>query len=478
MRCKRYIAPALVTVLLAVAAPVSAWGPDGRVGIVSAATHLLAQDASFNLRNFLRYVAQGASMTPEEQRRLFPSFSLDAVTAIQREMALLQSVRTDRIDPYYAYRLGALGSLVAQATAPLANSDATTVRAQYYADADRAIERINLRPNQRKLVDPRAYFALVLSEAAKNDQTIIVDYRGGNGFQGFARSSLAIDASRSVNAVADVWYTILTAQMAVYEQPVTARRDYVLEAIQFYLDRGNLEEVRAQYEFAVDRGMMDNDLRKAIGDEFFNADLYDRAMEEYQKILLSSPDRRDVVERVAEYYQQAGDASMEVGDLEGAREAYGQAVQANSLLTDAQKKLLEVESMIADRDRRLVAQRAATDEARELENRAEESALSRDYARAIALLHEAEARYASVTDEFAEEAKIANLGLRNVSIRLKELKQELVGNSQTLSGSGYIYDVRQLAGQTPDISAQALKGMIQSEYADAVRALSAQEPPR
>jgi hypothetical protein len=164
-------------------------------------------------------------------------------------------------------------------------------------------------------------------------------------------------------------------------------------------------------------------------------------------------------------------------DLEEAREAYAKSAETNSLRTGVQRKLLDVEAKIYARDERLLIQRMATEEAREFENRAEEAAVGRDYAGAIAFLRESETRYAAVTDEFPVEAKVAAIGLRNVSLRLKELKQELIGNSQTLSGSGYAYDVRRLAGQTADGSAQALKGMVRSEYNGAVRALGQQEIP-
>ncbi len=474
----RLLAAAVVAGLTLACMPAGAWGPDTQVAIVSAGTRLLGQDSTFSLHQFLKYVNQGASIAPDRQRALFPAFSIDHVNAIQREMILLQSVRGDRIDPYYAYRLGALGKLVAQATAPLAESEGSTVRAQYYADVDGAIDQTNLRPERRKVVDPRAYFSLLRSQASQNEKTIEVDYRGGVGFSGFARSSLPHDASRSVNAVADVWYTVLTAQMPLYDQPVGAKRDYILDGLDFYLSLGNLEEAKAIYESAQDMNLMDNNLRKSIGDKYFAAGQFDRAMVEYQKILESAPDRRDVVERVAVFYEQAGDRAREKGDLEGAREAYAKAVDANSLLTDAQRKLLDVDSKIASRDQRLVVQRSAADEARELENRAEESAVRRDYAQAIALLREAEEKYASVTDEFPEEAKLANVGQRNVSLRLKELKQELIANSRTLSGSGFVQDAQQIAGNTPDASMDALKSMVGAEYRGAVRALGDQISPR
>jgi tetratricopeptide (TPR) repeat protein len=262
-----------------------------------------------------------------------------------------------------------------------------------------------------------------------------------------------------------------------YDEPSEAKRQYILGAIDFYLENNKLEEVRASYDRATELRLLDNDMRKAIGDKYFAAGLYDRAIGEYQQILASDPGRRDVVERVAEYYEQSGDDALESGKLEDAQEAYSKSVAANSLRTDAQRKLLDVEDQIYKRDERMLAQRSATEEAREFENRAEESVVQRDYARAITLLREAETRYASVTDEFPEEARVAALGLRNVSLRLKELKSDLVANSQSLSGSGYLYDVRQIAGQTPDMSTQALKGLVKSEYDAAVKALGTHVEP-
>ena len=477
MRSRRILAAVLAAAVSLISGGAKAWGPESQVAIVSAGTRLLGQDSAFNLHQMLRYVVQGASMAPDRQKALYASFDVDPVAAIQREMILMASVRGDRIDPYYAYRLGGLGKLVAQATAPFAVDDTGSVRARYYADVDAAIDRTNLTPTPRRVVDPRAYFSMLRTDTAANEQTIVVDYRGGLGFNGFARASLPQDASRSVNAVADVWYTVLTSQMPLYDQPVTAKRDFVLDSLDFYLAMGNLEEAKATYESAQAMGILDDNLRKAIGDRYFAAEHYERAMVEYLKILESTPDRRDVVERVAEFYEQEGDRKEEAGDLEGAREAYSKAVGANSLLTDAQRKLLDVDSRIADRDQRLLVQRGAADEARELENQSEEAAMRRDYARAIALLRDAEARYSSVTEEFPEESKIASVGLRNVTLRLKELKQELITNSRTLSGTGYMYDVQQIAVKTPDGSAQALESMLQREFSGAVAALGQQVTP-
>ena len=66
-------------------------------------------------------VEAGARVSNADQTRLYPNFEQDPIGAIESEIFLMQAVRGERIDPYYAFRLGLLGKLVAQSTAPLAN---------------------------------------------------------------------------------------------------------------------------------------------------------------------------------------------------------------------------------------------------------------------------------------------------------------------------------------------------------------------
>jgi len=451
----------------------SAWGPVTQTSITTAAAHVLARDDEYPLTKLLRYVRQGAEVSPAVQNEMHPLFEIDHVGAIQREMFLLQSVRGDRVDPYFVYRLGVLGKLVVQASAPLANSS-TRVRDRYYADVERGIDGVDLDVQARKLVDPRAYFTFITSEASKNDQTIIIDYQGGIGFRGYPASALSIDASRSVNAVADVWYTILSSAAPAFELSPSNMREYTLGAVRFYLEARNLREADAAYQEAEARSILTIDVQKSIGDLFFDAGLAERAIEEYQKVLTRSPGRRDVTERMSRHYELVGDEAMSRRNLEDARDAYTKALQIDSLHPDAQRKLLDVESRIFARDERLVTQRIAAEEARELEHRAEEAAVRRDYAQAIALLRQAEQRYGKITDEFPAEARTANIGLRNVVARMGELKQELITNAQSLSGTGFRFDARRLAATTDDRNQQALQEMLSAEYERALQELRRQ----
>ena len=95
MRCTQLVAAAIASVSALWSGPVAAWGPQTQTAVVSAGTRLLGQDSSFSLHQMLKYVVQGATISAERQRELFPGFSVDQVNAIQREMILLQAVRGD-----------------------------------------------------------------------------------------------------------------------------------------------------------------------------------------------------------------------------------------------------------------------------------------------------------------------------------------------------------------------------------------------
>jgi tetratricopeptide (TPR) repeat protein len=468
------LAAFLCGALLLAAGTTAAWGPVTQVSIVSTAVHVLSQDRTIRLSNLQSYVREGASISPAEQDRLFPAFAVDPVGVIEQEMYLLRAVRGERVDPYYAYRLGLLGKLVAQATAPFARGN-PEYRRRYFEDVDRHIQSVELRPSQRKIVDPRAYFSLVIGQARTQEATIATDYQSGTGFNGVARAAISIDASRSVDAVADVWYTLLSGLSAgvVTAANVSGatRQEYLLNAVDFYLKRGNLTEAQSSYARIRDANMLSVEVRKRVGDMYFDAGQFERAIEEYQAVLDVSPDRRDVRVRMADYYMQAGEQALERGRLEDARDNFDLAYRADMLRTDAQRQRMRVDDLIVARGVRLAEIREHVRLAREAESQAEAEALNRNFARAMTLLNTAQERYGQVTREFPEEAFAADNGLKNVDLLRREYRQQLIRNAQGLSGAGVEINVRHAAERVEGPAEDALKGLLDQEYRAALQSL-------
>lgn len=460
------------------------WGPNTQVSLVSASAQVISQDGTIPLIRLQTHVRQGASIDAETQAEMYPQFAVNPVSAIQREMYLLQSVKDSKLDPYFAFRLGALGKMVVQTMTPMPKAR-RSLRNQYYSDVDTRISQIKLINQSRTVVDPHPYFRFMVDKARASDNTIQVDYRSGIGFNGLARASLSRTASFAVDAVADVWYTIFASPVARIDISKNDIRGYVSRGIEYYLTLKNVREVDDLYAIAEDRDVLDDEMRKEIGDRYYAAGREEKAVEEYQKILDNDPSRRDVSILIADYYvkkgnvfresyEKEGEFSADSKKLESALEAYTIASRTDSLHPEAERNRLQVAKMIRDRESRLSEQQSRIQTARQLERRSQEATLSSNTAQAIALLKDAEENYMNVTDEFSEEANEATRKLRSLQSNLNELRKRLVKDAQELSGSGFSYDVRYLANKDFGIEKSALKTLVEMEYQTGIRELQNQ----
>ncbi len=433
-------------VLAVLLAPVTAvaWSPKTDQAVVSTAIRLLSKGRVIQLSKLDREVMQGASVTDETLERLFPGFEAGPITVIQSEMHLLDAVRGDAIDPYLAYRLGVLGRLVARISAPLAR-DNSPIRARYYADVEKALPQTSLKPSPSKKIELAAYIEQLQRTADARKELIVKDYQSGPGFDGVARAALSDDLSRSIDAVANVWYTLLTERVVQAGVSDTQRRNYAVQAMAFYVARGNENEIELHYNRLTQSPPKTPEMVKQIGDILYNGGFAERAIKEYEYVLALEPQRKDVVERISGFYIAQGDKALESNRLEEALDAYSQASKADPLHPTAEAKRLEVSRMIADRDARLEAARTAIDEGGRFEAEAEQFILKGQIPEAFDALKKAQAAYNRVTDEFRTEAQAAAAGVGNINARLRELKNELIGNAQALSGSAFRFDIEKMA---------------------------------
>lgn len=453
--------------------PAAAWGPRAQTTIVVAAAQLLSKENAIPLAKLLDHIRAGADISPTDFDSLFPDATKDPIRTIQDEMALLQNVREVTLDPYLAYRMGALGKLVARITAPMMTAD-PRYRTLYYADIENNIGNANLKSSPRREVDPPVYFVAVQREAAARSDVIEREYQAGIGFRGVAGQALGQDISRSVNAVADVWYTILQGRAQVVNISETRVREYFIGALEYYLARRNTAEVSAVYEKLVSLGAQTPEMRKRIADMFYDAEQYERAIQEYRAVLAEQPGRRDVVQRISEYYKRRGEQAMKSGRLDAAREAYRQAAEADRLDPDAQQLLLQTEKRIADREERQKAAQTALDQAFAAEKNAEDCLRRSDYTEAMNQLTQAEQLYASVSDEFPEERRAAQNGLNNVVKRKNQLKDEMLRNAQNFSGSGSSGDVLLLVkSRQSELARESIAELLETERNAAIKALAA-----
>src|SRR5688500_15464358 len=129
MRKRVYV---LVALSLLGAAAAHGWGPRTQLTIVSSAANLITKETGVALNRMDSELNAGAMVPYETLSAQYPELPDNPVPAIEAEMYLLQAVRGERVDPYFAYRLGILGKLVAEATAPL-RAVSATYRNLYYS---------------------------------------------------------------------------------------------------------------------------------------------------------------------------------------------------------------------------------------------------------------------------------------------------------------------------------------------------------
>jgi tetratricopeptide (TPR) repeat protein len=450
---------ALAGILILSGTSAHAWGPRTESSIVTSAAQLLTKLGLLQIERISKDLEKGALTPQPDLERMFPALVQDPIGAVETEMILLQSVRQAEIDGYYAFRLGALGKLVANITAPMTQAD-PAMASLYYTDVENNIEATPLVTEAPREVDPQPYFERRVLEANINTSVIESEYRAGVGFKGVAKNLLQQDASRSVAAVADVWRGIMGGGVAGNISAAQTEA-YVLDAYRYYISGG----VRGQIE-AADRRLSElaepsPDLMIKVGDLFYDANMREDAVVRYEQALALAPQRRDVAERISEYYMSIGRTARDENRLEDALKGFEDAVQSNPLHPTAEAERLEVASMIADRDARMVQSQAAIESANGFEAMAEQEVVDNRIAEAVALLHQARAEYLRVEEDFALEYTKAVSGIRGIDARLEGLREALFQNAQLLSGVGFGLDAQRMASaKGKNLDSETFKAMI------------------
>lgn len=431
--------------LLWASLPAGAWGPQSQIAIVTTAGRMLSKEGVAPLSKLEKEIRQGASLTSGELERIIPSADTEPVRSILTQVQLLQTVREAGVDPYFAFRLGAVGKVAANVTAPM-QAAGPVYSKMYYDDVDQNITETALDLQTRVMVDSAEYFARLATELEARRTMLERDYKSGLGFDGVAKSTYGKDISRSINAVGDVWYTVLQRRGVAAGVSQEQKRNYVLRAMAFYIDRGNSGEVDAAHKRFGVLDVYTGDVMKEIGDMMYEAGMRERAVTEYLAVLEKEPERKDVVRRIADYYIDLADEELKQERLETARDYYARALEVDPLHPFAEAKRLTAEKLIRERDARLAAARDAIGKAKELEELAEVKASTKQYAEAITQLRTALELYRGVTTEFVVEKRAAQTGINTVTARLREMQSSLQQSALALSGAGSSVDASRLAG--------------------------------
>jgi len=447
------------------------------MAIVNTALNLVAREQSLPLTRLQNDIRAGVQCDEKVLEKLYPDLAVNPMRAIENEMALLTAVRRPKLDAYYAYRLGVLGRVASSMTAPMREADSAE-KSQYYADADGAVDSGALQPAARRVFETLAPFERVMREANAANDLIQTEYRSGVGFKGAASARLAADVSRSVNAVADIWWTIVASRAVVGNISDGQLQRYVLNGYEYRIAGGVEAEIDAAEDYYAGIVAFTPAMRADIGDMLYAAGFRERAVKEYEAALAAAPERRDVVGKISEYYMEIGEESLNKNQLEDALAAFEKALEANALHPTAEQRRLEVVDLIAQRDALQNEYQGTLKQAEELRSLAEQEAGRARYAEAIALLQQSQDAYQSVGDEFPMEYQRRAKGLREAQYRMMELKKSLLNNALNFSGAGFAADMEKLiADAGKGIEKDALEVILEQAYKAEIEALTKEKQP-
>lgn len=445
---------AVVAVLgLAAAGPAFGWGPTAQSAIVGTAFQVLGKSFGNPFRtvdvNYEKDVLNGAAAG---RAVLNADGHLNSqghlVNAIGTEIQLLREIRRrgNGGGSYFSYRMGVLAALVSDAMFPLTFASDTRgaqLRAQVERDIDKHLKSYQMRTKQPHLEYvryPQQYFEQRRAMFADARTILEADYTRGAGYDGYASSSAPALLQATVEAVADVWFTVLRPEGDISDVTPSQRslENYAMDQVLYQLrEKRNLREAeRAYRQFA---GLKSNTLAlyERIGDAFyaFGPDAHERAVQEWTNALsMPGPERSRVMKKLAGYYLGVGKSHLDAAGkpnapkdaLQNALANFTKALEYDQSSEEAAQLINETQIKIAERDQRLALAIETLSAAESVVKQAEKSRVDENYAEAIAQYKRAITVFEQVGDEFKEQFDASEAGREDAKRQINRIIQTVL----------------------------------------------------
>lgn len=433
-------------VAMAVAvAPAYGWGKVAQRIISWTAIRALPPDQQQMLMLFEAEVIDGATSSDELVARYFMRDSVgETARAVAYEMSLLRTELSRGLDEYAAYRFGVLSQVVADLNQPFGESridgaqnieDTSEMRRQYELDVDRAMQGVRYGYKRRKPVyDTEAYFAGARRYVQQAEFFLSQDYMRGDGFGEYGLRSLNLYFDNAVNAVADIWFTVLRPlQITPLIQPKpSAIGQFRIEGVRYFLEVGQDKQAADVVSRLRTDGFMNVETEKRVSDAYYDTARHSRAIDGYLRVLAQQPNLPEVRGRVSSYYYALGSAYVKSGLLEEAQRAFEHVLAHDPQYRAARLALDTTIGLVAAREERHNQLRTRMRMAEASEERASRSAADRDYAGAMRQLHNAAAVYSIVTTEFHKEYRDARRQLASISQQIANYSDTIVREALAL----------------------------------------------
>lgn len=464
----------VLTLVIAIG-PASAWGPRAQRTITGMAIQVIQGKYPGTFRpgdsDYTRDVLMGAEAGWPVISKSIPIHSdAEAIQAVASEIELLRDVRSFGAGSYFAYRLGALSTLVSDIMLPYGLAWDETSKSMK-AKIDRDIEEnlnsyryTNSSTERTLIINATEYFGNQMHFYNDNKMIVADDYKRGRGYNGLLKQSSKSQFQAAIDAVSDAWYTILTAESKA-KGSVTSDllAGYFVDEIAYQLgEKRNFHQAGVVYENLETLNSLNPEYFEEIGDLYYAFDTKEsaeRSVKEWKKAFeLGGPNREQASRKISDHYLREGQNFLQLATEKGAGEtelpsalaAFKNALQYNRTSEEAADLIQSTNTKIKERNERREMIVDIIAKAEQVKEEAQNQATGGNYGNAIGEFNRAKEILTAVDDEFTDQATIA-----------KDMTQTITQNI-----SKAISDVQEQAGAAIE-KGEALEE--QHKYEDAIQ---------
>lgn len=196
-----------------------AWGPEARKSIAMAALQLIRREVGESFRgeetSYEADLIRGAEDGYGAIAKHLPVFNRQqAIDAVGYEIQVLRVARVNGAGSHFAYRMGALASLVSQLTLPYGVAFGETdleLQRKIIEDTEAHLGKIRFAPDDIRfhyIESATLYFDRALQFQSDDMFLIRDDYARGRNYRGFLGDATDTYYQRSIESAIDAWYTV------------------------------------------------------------------------------------------------------------------------------------------------------------------------------------------------------------------------------------------------------------------------------
>ncbi len=448
-----------------IAADAMAWGPRAKRSISGMALQVIKKDFPNVFRpsgvtgpNFEEDLLRGANDGYAILGAEIPlNNDAEVVQAIANQIQLLRDVRKAGPSSYFAYRMGVLAALTADVTLPFGfawSADDQAIQAKVNEDTEMRLDGFGYAPHQEHRIflrDPREYFAKARMFYAEDKKIILEDYTRGQGYDGFLAQGGKAYFGRAVEAVSDVWYSVLRPEEEPGQVPATQRTLawYYVDEIKYLLQaKHNLTQAEKSYEHFVDAGQGLPAAYDAIGDLYYafgTPDTALRGVREWKNAFdMPGAERDAIAKKLASHYMKEGQAFLESSSKPGAKDtdlpnalnAFEQAFEYNRTSKEISDLIEKTHVAITERNERFVLTTNIIATGEKIQAEAEKARLGGDRGLAIKTFRQAIVILDGVGNEFKEQEKTAKEGIRKLKKSINDTINEILDQASDAISEG------------------------------------------